>query len=166
MSKRKMMIFLTILLVGIIRLQAQNKVELEADFAKKAYESGVVEIELGKLAIRNGNSEAVRTYGKMMEEDHSKTNMEILSLTHMEMKFNLNMPEAEKQEKERLSNLQGRAFDQAYMSKMIKDHQKAIQLFETESKKNYANEIKDWLKSTLQHLREHLKKAEQISNNL
>src|SRR5690606_24304985 len=70
MSKRKMMIFLTMLFVGIMSVKAQKIVELNPDFAQKAYESGVVEIDLGKLAERNGNSDAVRNYGKMMVEDH------------------------------------------------------------------------------------------------
>jgi putative membrane protein len=167
---KNLMFVLTFLSVGMIAVMGQNKtesrVELDIEFAQKAYESGLVEMELGKLASKKGDTEVVRNYGRMMAEDHGKSNMEIMALTGKEVKFNLNLPDQEKKEKENLSGMEGKIFDQNYMSKMVMDHKKAIQLVENELKKDYRKELKDWLSSTLNQLKQHLQKAEQIFKNL
>src|SRR5690606_22136313 len=67
-------------------LSAQNKKEDKSKssqknsdyaFVIKAAESGQAEVMLGKLGQNQGESDAVKNYGKMMVEDHSKANDEL-----------------------------------------------------------------------------------------
>src|SRR5215469_16800771 len=46
----------------------------DQDFAVKAAQGNLVEVELGKLAQNNGASAHVKDYGKMLVDDHTRLN--------------------------------------------------------------------------------------------
>src|SRR5688500_1902214 len=52
----------------------------DASFASAACQSGVVEIELGKLAARNTKNQAVRTLARQMTEEHTQAEKELAQL--------------------------------------------------------------------------------------
>jgi putative membrane protein len=43
-------------------------------FLSKAIEGNYAEVEMGKLAQQNGSSDAVKSFGKMLENDHADAN--------------------------------------------------------------------------------------------
>src|SRR3954453_20368856 len=43
-------------------------------FLTKAIEGNFAEVEMGKLAQKNGSSDAVKAFGKMLETDHGDAN--------------------------------------------------------------------------------------------
>ena len=49
-------------------------------FMKKAAKSGMMEVAMGKLAEQNGQSDDVKSFGKRMVTDHTKTNDEVKSI--------------------------------------------------------------------------------------
>lgn len=51
-----------------------------ADFAVKAANGGMAEVEMGKIAEQRGTSKAVKDFGAMMVKDHSKANDELKKL--------------------------------------------------------------------------------------
>ena len=51
---------------------AQDKASQK--FLKEAMEGNLAEVEMGKLAQKNGQSEGVRSFGQMLEKDHSSAN--------------------------------------------------------------------------------------------
>jgi|SRR5215813_11482355 len=46
----------------------------DQNFAKKAAEGGLAEVELGKLATEKASSDDVKKFGQRMVDDHSKAN--------------------------------------------------------------------------------------------
>jgi len=52
----------------------------DQEFVLKASEGGMLEVELGNLAVKSGTSPKVKEYGKMMVKDHSKVNQELTQL--------------------------------------------------------------------------------------
>lgn len=60
---------------------------------------------------------------------------------------------------ERLAQLKGGQFDQAFKQQVIEDHEKAIALFQKQAKQGTDMELKAFAEKHLPHLREHLETA-------
>ncbi|HKV78179.1 MAG TPA: DUF4142 domain-containing protein [Candidatus Sulfotelmatobacter sp.] len=133
-------------------------------FVKKAARGGLAEVELGQLAVQKASSEEVKKFGQRMVDDHSKANDQLKQVAAQE---HIDLPQApsakDKATKARLEKLSGEQFDKAYMSDMVKDHQKDVAEFEHESKTAKDPTVKSFAQQTLPTLRQHLKEAEKIA---
>lgn len=144
--------------------QAQTiPAEIDLDrFLREAAAGGLAEVELGQLAMRQGHSEAVRGFGSKMVDDHRRANAEIreLAVSHaVELPHTL---DAEKtQDLHRLRELDGAAFDEAYMRQMVEDHRETIMLYERAQRSSHAD-VRAFAERTLPTLREHLTHAERL----
>jgi putative membrane protein len=67
---------------------------------------------------------------------------------------------------DQLIRLSGANFDRQFMAHAVKDHEKAVALFESESKNGEDKDLKDWAGKTLPALREHLKMAKDLESKL
>jgi putative membrane protein len=134
----------------------------DSKFMKDAAADGMAEVELGKLASEKATRDEVKAFGKMMADDHSKGNAELKALAE---KKNVTLPAGPKPEHKaleaRLRKLSGSAFDDAYMAAMVKDHQKAVQMFSHESTAGGDADVKGWAGKTLPTLRHHLDEAKE-----
>lgn len=132
-------------------------------FATKAAEGGMAEVKLGQLAQEKGTSQAVKDFGKRMEQDHSKANDELKSAASQ---ANINLPSQpsaqEQQTYDKLSKLSGEEFDRAYARDMVRDHMHDVRAFRQEAKSGSNQEIKNFAQQTLPTLEEHLKLARQM----
>jgi len=50
----------------------------DRNFVMKAAESGMEEVEMGQLALRQANSDEVKQFAQRMVDDHSKANSELM----------------------------------------------------------------------------------------
>jgi putative membrane protein len=134
----------------------------DSKFLKDAAAGGMAEVELGRLATEKATRSEVKEFGKMMVDDHSKANAELKSLAE---KKGVTLPTAPKPEHKaleaRLRKLSGAAFDDAYMSAMLRDHEKDVREFERESKSGGDADVKSWAGKTLPTLRHHLEAAKE-----
>ena len=48
-------------------------------FIKNAIEGNLAEIQMGQLAQKNGSSEGVRSFGQMLERDHTDANQKAMT---------------------------------------------------------------------------------------
>src|SRR3954451_1524061 len=104
-------------------------------FLDKALHDGLAEVELGKLAARQADSDAVKQFGQRMMEDHQQANQTLMDLARQqgskEASAERDMPKLEPVDEKTLHTLEGlkgRKFDQTYMRDMIRDHEKAVAL--------------------------------------
>ncbi len=67
---------------------------------------------------------------------------------------------------DRLSKLSGAEFDRAYMQQQMKDHEKAVELFQKQADKGKDQELKDWASKTLPTLREHHRMVREIASTV
>ncbi len=136
-------------------------------FMTKAAEGGLAEVQLGQLAQQNGQSQAVKDFGKRMVTDHSKANDQLKEVAQQE---NVTLPTSpsshDQAEYNKLSKMQGDAFDKAYAKMMVSDHKKDIAEFEHEASSGNNAEVKGFASQTLPTLQEHLKLAEQMNNSV
>ena len=49
-------------------------------FVKDAASGGLMEVELGKIAVEKASNQGVKDYGRRMQEDHGKANEELKTL--------------------------------------------------------------------------------------
>jgi putative membrane protein len=138
----------------------------DAQFAMKAAQGGVAEVQFGQLAESKGTSEAVKEFGKRMVNDHSKAGEQLKQVAQQE---NLNLPmdmnKMDKTSYERLSKLSGAEFDREYAKMMVKDHEKDVAEFQKELQEGKDESIKNFAAQTLPTLQAHLQLAKQMEKS-
>jgi putative membrane protein len=134
------------------------------EFITKVAESGMAEVELGQLALKQAASEDVKKFAQRMVDDHSKANEELKSLAASKT---VTLPTAagqkHKAQIERLAKLSGAEFDREYMKHMVKSHESGVALFEKQVQKGSDTETKAWAEKTLPTLREHKTMAHDVA---
>ena len=139
--------------------------EADMKFAVFAADAGIKEVELGQVAQKNASTDRVKKLAEQMVNDHSKANEELKALA---VKKNITLPAkmSDKHQKdfEKLINLKGTEFDEAYIEEMIKDHEMVIKAYEKQSEKGNDPELKAWATSKLPTLKHHLEMFEQSSS--
>lgn len=136
----------------------------DQSFVTKASQGGVAEVELGQLALSRGNSQEVKAFAQKMVDDHSKANAELAAVATAAGASVAAAPSAEqKAVAAKLEALSGAAFDRAYASQMVADHEKTVALFEQEAESGGNAGIKAFAAKTLPTLRTHLEHARQLA---
>ena len=160
----------------------------DMDFITRAAEGGMKEVEVGKLAQSRAADSNVKAFAERMVKDHGKANDELMTLakskgvslpppatttTDASRKPDRSAPGAGEPEARGTSGsggplaaLKGAEFDRAYMTQMVADHEKAVQLFEQESTSGQDAEVKAWAAKQLPTVREHLTEAKSIRDRL
>ena len=136
-------------------------------FVANAAMGGMMEVELGKVAISKAQSEDVKKFGQRMVDDHTKAND---ALKQVASSKSITLPgeisAKQKAEVDKLSAMSGSAFDRAYMTMMVSDHKKDVAEFTKESTSAKDSDIKNFAATTLPTLKEHLQEAERVSGGL
>ena len=139
----------------------------DKDFVMKAAVGGMAEVQLGQLAQQKAQNADVKTFGNRMVTDHSKANDELKHLaTTKGLALPTDLDSKNKKTADELSKKAGGAFDKAYMSDMVKDHEADVKEFEKAAKNAKDADIKNWASKTLPTLQEHLRMAQQTNKKL
>lgn len=136
-------------------------------FVKKAAEGGMAEVDLGNVAKQNGSNDAVKQFGDRMVTDHGKANDELKSLAQQKSwTLPTEAKAADKSKKDRLSKMNGAAFDKAYMRDMVMDHEKDVKEFQKCAASCSDPDLKAWAGKTVPTLEDHLKMAKDTAKQV
>ena len=131
--------------------------EADTKFAMEAADGGMMEVELGRLALTKATSPMVKQHAQMMVDDHSKANAELKSLAATK---GITLPDSmsadHKKHYKELSGKKGTAFDKAYTDMMVDDHKKDLDKFKDEADKGTDPDIKAWASGKVPTLQQHL----------
>lgn len=142
-------------------------VKKDAEFAVKAASGGMMEVELGNLAMTNGSSQQVKDFGQSMVSDHSKANDELKALAASKNITLPTTPNADMQKKiDDLKKKQGRDFDKAYIDLMVDDHNEDVDEFQKEGDKGNDPDLKSWAAGKVPVLQHHLQMAKDAQSAL
>ena len=134
----------------------------DAKFLQECTADGLAEIQLADLAASKSASADVKALAAKIKADHTAANDRLRSLASTkQVTLSSALPAAHKSPEDRLSKLEGAAFDRAYLDAMIRDHQKAISTFQGRTKSSDA-EIKAFATDTLPALQDHLRQAQAL----
>ena len=136
----------------------------DAKFLMDAARGDVAEIKLGQLAQQKGESEGVREFGKMLEEDHSKAGKKTSELAKDLDVIPPAQPSAEQMAKyAELERLSGSEFDHQFAAEMVKGHQEEISKYEKQAQSGNPKVAK-LASDTLPTLRHHLEVAQGLAS--
>jgi putative membrane protein len=134
----------------------------DAQFLKHVNDDNLAEIETANLANTKSTNDQVKALASKLLTDHQENQSELQGLASSKnVMLSSDVPAAKKSVKDRLSKLDGAAFDKAYVAEMIKDHKAAIAAFERAAK-SADSEVKAFAGKTLPTLKEHLSQAQAI----
>ncbi len=137
----------------------------DTKFAVAAADGGMMEVQLGKLALTNGSSKKVKQFAQMMIDDHGKAGDELKTLAAGK---NITLPATLSNKNQDsyndLAKKKGAAFDKAYTSFMVSDHKDDIGDFQKEADKGKDSTIKDWAAGKLPLLQHHLMMAQEADS--
>src|SRR5205823_3636312 len=139
----------------------------EKDFAIKAAQGGIAEVNGGTLAAAKATSGDVKNFGNQMVTDHGKANDELKTLaTNKGISLPADTDEKHKKAADELAKKSGSAFDKAYMKDMVEDHQKDVAEFKKAQSMVKDPDLKAWVDKTLPVIEGHLKMAQDINKKL
>ncbi|MEG3897478.1 MULTISPECIES: DUF4142 domain-containing protein [unclassified Microcoleus] len=135
----------------------------DKNFVMQAAQTGMLEVQLGRLAVQRGSSASVKQYGQQMVDEHTQKNQELMQLAMQKgQEVPTEMSSQNKALSDRLSRLSGTSFDAAYKQAMIDSHNQAIALFQAQSQQGQEPELKAWAAQTLPNLQAHLQMVNQM----
>jgi putative membrane protein len=149
--------------------QGEVIAQSDRDFVVQAGYSNMAEINAGDLASTKAGDSTVMAFGKMMKSDHQEAYTELQQIAGS---FSSSVtvpvtPDQEHQDKmQQLMALSGHTFDTAYMKAQVSDHQRTIDLFQTEANSNGDARLKAYANKYLPIIRMHLNMADSISVHL
>jgi putative membrane protein len=136
---------------------ATTVVTADQNFILAAAQGGMTEVKLGDLAAQNGTRADVKEFGQMMVKDHSAINADLKALASQK---GVTLPDSLDTKHQgmvdKLAALSGSAFDEAYISAMVKGHKMDAKAFKAESVATTDADIKSFVDKSLPVVEMHL----------
>jgi putative membrane protein len=128
-------------------------------------QANMAEVQAGKLAQQQARSDEVKKFGEHMVEDHGKM---LDEQQQMAQSKGLEMPKQPNKEQQsamkKLQSAKDGQFDKAFMSQMVKDHEKSLKLARDAAKNAKDPELKAMAQKAEPDIQKHLQMAKQLSD--
>lgn len=139
---------------------------VDKNFYKQAASGGMAEVEAGKLAQEKGTSEAVKSFGARMVQDHGAANEKLMGIaSQKDVTLPKTLDPKHQTAQKRLQAKSGAAFDSAYIQAQIADHKAMASLMERQIKSGKDPEAKAYATETLPVVKEHLQMLQNMKSN-
>lgn len=139
----------------------------DANFAVKAANAGMTEIESSKLALNTSANAGVKKYAQMIIDEHTAAASKLGTLASAK---NITLPAAldtDSQDKVTdLSKKKGKDFDKAYVDMMVSDHKDAVDAFQKENTNTTDGDLKAFTAETIPVLQKHLDDAKAMQSKM
>jgi putative membrane protein len=149
------------------KMQMSGKKNADSKFMMTAATAGMNEITLSNQALTKSTNEEVKQFAQTMIDEHTKVGDELKSLATTK---NVTLPmEADAKHQAaltKMSSMTGSSFDMEYVKMMVKDHEKAVELFQKQSTKGKDEEAKAFAAKTLPALQGHLDSARALMTKM
>jgi putative membrane protein len=139
----------------------------DEQFVMAQLEGNMAEIQAGQLALKNSHNLDVRQFAEKMITDHSyalKTLDQIAAAHHMQLPTMLT--EQDRAMLERLSKLDGPAFDRAYADSMVRAHAMMVEQLNAQLVHGQDQHINAWVQNTRPIVLQHSELAQQLQASL
>lgn len=147
------------------KIDSAADMKADADFAVKIADASMLEVELGKAALKNAASPKVKEYAQMMINDHTKAGEE---LSEAAKKKNISLPAgmSDKCQKKYndLSAKKGKDFDKDYIAAMVDGHQEVLDEMKKEADAGKDADLKAWAAGKISTIQHHLDVAKNIKD--
>jgi putative membrane protein len=147
--------------------QTSGKKNSDSKFMMMAATSDMNEIGLSTQALSKSTNEDVKRLAQMMIDDHTKSSDELKPIAaNKGVTLPTEMDSKHKSAMEKMSAMSGSEFDMAYVRMMVKDHEKAVSMFQKEADKGKDADAKAFAAKTLPVLQGHLDMSRNMMNKM
>jgi putative membrane protein len=153
----KTLAFAVLVAASLAPALASAASQADKTFMTEAIQGNLAEIQMGQLAEQKGQSDAVKSFGRMLVDDHTANNEKAKQVANELGVTPPTQPSAkQKANYDKVSKLSGAAFDRQFALMMVMYHKQDISKFQREAKKangplgQYANDTLPVLKKHLQ----------------
>ena len=164
------------LLIGFLGVPGEPAVAqdlTDAEVAHVAVVANAIDIELAKVALERGESEAVKSFARTMVDDHTGVNAqagalaEKLGVTPSENEVSASLRKGADEAKAKLSGLSDAAFDRAYIAREVDYHQAVLDALDQVLIPTTENaELVALLRTVRPAIAAHLERARRIQSDL
>lgn len=127
------------------------------NFITQASLGNLKEIETGKIAIKKAKKASVKAYGATMIKDHTKATVEMKQILASKQFTVPALSATDTAADAMLTNATGTEFDKNYITMMLMDHVKTVQVFKNAIANVQDPDLKAFAVKTLPVIQEHLK---------
>lgn len=138
----------------------------DISFITRATAQGTAEIKLSQLATEKSSHDGVIKLAQRMVADHTNANEKLLALAHGKKVAPPPAPAEPDATFTTLKGLSGMAFDQAWTDAVVKNQQRAVALFASESRQAQDPDVKNFADKMLPVLNQHLDMARKLQEQL
>lgn len=157
-----------VLAVAFFVLNGVNsQASIQDSFWNDAAQSGMAEVMLGNLALQKSSNDEVKQMAQKIVDDHTAANNELKDLASKKSAaLPTEVNAKQKATYDKLSALSGEEFDKEFIKVMVKDHEKAVALFQKQSDKGTDADVKAFAAKTLPTLQGHLDSAKSMNEKM
>jgi putative membrane protein len=142
---------------------SSEKPDADQRFIDKAARGGMMEVELGRLAQKNGSSGEVKQFGQQMGTDHTKLNNELGNAAKKDgFQVPTDLSAKQRSEIESLSKLSGKELDSKYAQLMVKAHTDDLAAFRKAESTTDKPELKEAIAGAIPVIEHHLEMAKKM----
>jgi len=159
-----MFVAATALVAGAAGDKQKSDLDRPNDFLAKVATYDHAMVEYGKLAENRGASSSVRAFASDLVQDHQRGLKNLAEMLKDRKVAIVTGTEKEtRDEASRLGKLEGKTFDDAFLKRVIDDHDWAIRVFEAQAKGSDAPDVRKFATDRLPNIRAHRTKAQELS---
>jgi putative membrane protein len=157
---------LLVLLPGRAPAQVVQQPTPAQQFVLLQANTDYAEIQLGQLALKNAQSDAVKKFAQIMVDNHEKCRKDLLDhFKDLKIGVISAMAKQDKELYDDLAKRKGADFDRAYMDAQVKRHQQLLEFLQVNTKSTDAL-VKSFAEKELKAVQGHLKRAQEIQKDL
>ena len=136
---------------------------MDKNFLKAVNGANLAEMAYAPVVMKQGKSESAKDFARLMVQDHSKANREVVALAKSKgVKLPHAIPDEEQAVIDRLAMESGMKFDMAYKHEMIRDHATDVGEMEREISLGSDASVRALAAKLLPVLKTHLQKAQSM----
>lgn len=153
------------LALPLATLAADSLSHSDASFLKDAEESGLFEIQAGKIALQKAQDEQSRTFAQKMIDEHAKANQDVEALAAQKgLKLPTSPSLAQKAKLTTLEHWAKSGFDHHYAEDQLSEHKSDVKAFTKASTEAKDADVKALAAKTLPTLQQHEQMAQQLAD--
>jgi putative membrane protein len=134
----------------------------DQDFLNRAVTGTAAQVELGRLAQRQGAAPAVRAFGSQIAAEHARMNARLTALSQR-----LGMvPNPVAPDLSGMAALSGPEFDRQFIADQVKNQREALGLYESEAQAGQNPRLRSVARESLPMLRRDLRRTEELAARL
>lgn len=146
--------------------KADDQPKTDQEFLKKAIACDTAEIKMGAMAQKMATNQGVQRFAQKMVTDHTNNRATLAAIGKA---LKLDVAEVEmkehKAEMEKLSKLDKKDFDRAYIKSQVEGHEKALKMYEAWAKESKDENFRTAATKALLVVRHHLEEARKLATD-